>query len=47
MRNLITSLKKVGFVAALGAVLGLFAVLPAAQAANPLELNFGLFGPSL
>jgi hypothetical protein len=46
MRNLITSLKKVGFVAALGAVLGLFAVLPAAQAANPLELNFGLFGPS-
>ncbi|MEO6382805.1 MAG: hypothetical protein ABIO35_12590, partial [Nitrobacter sp.] len=46
MRNLITSLKKVGFIAAFGAVLGLVAVLPAAQAANPLELNFGLFGPS-
>jgi hypothetical protein len=46
MRNLITSLKKAGFGGAIGAVLGLFAAVPAAQAANPLELNFGLFGPA-
>lgn len=46
MRNLITSLKKAGSGAALGAVLALFAVLPPAHAANPLELNFGLFGPA-
>jgi hypothetical protein len=31
--------------AALGALLGAFAFGPSAQAANPLELNFGLFGP--
>jgi hypothetical protein len=43
MRNLVTSLKKIGFGAALGA--GLLAAQSAAQAANPLELNFGLFGP--
>ena len=41
MRNLFTPLKSLGLVAA-------FALLvsgSAAQAANPLELNFGLFGP--
>ena len=45
-----TSLKKSGLKrsslgAALGAALGLFALGQAAEAANPLELNFGLFGP--
>jgi hypothetical protein len=40
MRNLITSLTKAGSGAALGATLGLFAFLPAAQA-----VNFPLFGP--
>jgi hypothetical protein len=41
MRNLITSLKKAGSGAALGAALGLFAAVPAAQA-----VNFPVFGPS-
>jgi hypothetical protein len=44
MLNLLASLKKPCFGAALG-VLGLLALGQAAQAANPLELNFGLFGP--
>jgi len=43
MRNLFTSLRSFGPIAAAFAVL---AASPAAQAANPLELNFGLFGPS-
>jgi hypothetical protein len=43
MCNLVTSLKKIGSGLAL---LGFIAMAPAAQAANPLELNFGLFGPS-
>ena len=49
MRNLFTSLKArvlgpfLGPV--FGAVVGLLAFGQAAQAANPLELNFGLFGP--
>jgi hypothetical protein len=42
MRNLFTSLRSLGPIAAVFAVL---ACGPAAQAANPLELNFGLFGP--
>jgi hypothetical protein len=54
MRNLFTSLKALslrsGLRPGLGAVAGVviaLAVPPqAAQAANPLELNFGLFGPS-
>jgi hypothetical protein len=54
MRNLFTSLKalslRLGLRSGLGAVAGVviaLAVAPqAAQAANPLELNFGLFGPS-
>jgi hypothetical protein len=41
MRNLITSLKNAGSGAALGAALGLFAAVPAAQA-----VNFPVFGPS-
>jgi hypothetical protein len=43
MRDFITR-TKLGLV--LGAFLGLLAFAPVAQAANPLELNFGLFGPS-
>ena len=51
MRDLSTSLKKPGSLkrqgvgAALGVVFGLLAFGPAAEAANPMELNFGLFGP--
>ena len=45
MRDLFTSSKRLGLGAALGVVLGLFAFGQAAEAANPLELNFGLFGP--
>jgi hypothetical protein len=47
MRNLFTSLKSLGLVAAFGLLVSgalLVSGLPA-QAANPLELNFGLFGP--
>ena len=44
MREL-ASLKKTGLGAAFGILLGLFAFGPAAEAANPLELNFGLSGP--
>jgi hypothetical protein len=44
MLNVLTSLKKPCLGAALG-VLGLLTLGQAAQAANPLELNFGLFGP--
>ena len=45
MRDSLSSLKRPTLGAALGAVLGVLAFVPAAQAANPLELNFGLFGP--
>lgn len=41
MRNLFTLPKSLGLVAALA----LLVAGSAAQAANPLELNFGLFGP--
>jgi hypothetical protein len=41
MRNLISSLKALS----LAAAFALLASGQAAQAANPLELNFGLFGP--
>ena len=41
MRNLFTSLKALS----IGAALALLAFGHAAEAANPLELNFGLFGP--
>ena len=43
MRDTLTSLKTAG--AALGVALGLLAFGQPALAANPLELNFGLFGP--
>ena len=43
MRNRFKSSGMLGFCAALA--LGLMAFGQSAQAANPLELNFGLFGP--
>jgi hypothetical protein len=39
------ALKKLSLAAALGTLFGLLAFGPTAEAANPLELNFGLFGP--
>jgi hypothetical protein len=45
MRDFFISSKKLGLGAALGVLFGLFVFGQAAQAANPLELNFGLFGP--
>jgi hypothetical protein len=42
MRDFATSLKRLALV---GALLALSAIAGPAQAANPLELNFGLFGP--
>jgi len=45
MRDLTTSLKRLGGAAAIGAVLGLLASAQAARAADPLELNFWLSGP--
>jgi len=45
MRDLITSLKKLGLAAGTGILFGLLAFGQTAEAANPLELNFGLFGP--
>ena len=46
MRDLVTFLKQLRLGAVCAALFGLLAFAPAAQAANPLELNFGLFGPS-
>jgi hypothetical protein len=46
MRDLVLFLKKLRFGATCAALFGLLAFAPSAQAANPLELNFGLFGPS-
>src|ERR1700737_5209818 len=46
MNDLFASLKKPGLAAALGVLFGLLAFGQAAEAANPLELNFGLFGPN-
>jgi hypothetical protein len=45
MRDLSTYIRKPGLGAALGVVMGLLAFGPAAEAANPLELNFWLSGP--
>jgi hypothetical protein len=45
MRDLTTSLKRLGLAAGAGILLGLVAFGQTAEAANPLELNFGLFGP--
>jgi hypothetical protein len=39
-------LRKISFGAVFGVSLALLAFAPSAEAANPLELNFGLFGPS-
>lgn len=44
MRTLVSFLKKAALMAVTG--LALFSMAPRAQAANLLELNFGLFGPS-
>ena len=46
MRDLASAVKRAAFAAAFGVVYGLLAFGPTANAANPLELNFGLFGPS-
>jgi len=46
MRDLFTLLRKPILGAAFGALVGLFGSGQTAQAANPLELNFGLFGPN-
>jgi hypothetical protein len=45
MPHLVTFLKKISLCAMLGVLLGLVSLPPMAQAANPLEMNFGLFGP--
>ena len=45
MLDLFASHRKAGFGAVLGVLLGLFGSGQAAQAANPLELNFWLSGP--
>ena len=45
MLDLISSLRKAVLGAALGVLIGVFGSGQAARAANPLELNFGLFGP--
>jgi hypothetical protein len=45
MRDFFTALKRPAIGAALGVILGLLATGQSAQAANPAELNFGLFGP--
>jgi hypothetical protein len=45
MRDLSTPLRKTGLATAFGVVFGLLAFGQAAEAANPLELNFWLSGP--
>lgn len=45
MRDLFSSARKASLGAALGAAFGLFTFGQAAEAANPLELNFWLTGP--
>ena len=45
MRDLFTSLKRLSFWRRTRRLFGLLAFGQAAQAANPLELNFWLFGP--
>ena len=46
MPDLFASLKKAGLGAAFAVLLGVLVPGQSAQAANPLELNFGLFGPN-
>src|SRR5260221_8448054 len=45
MRDVFVSPRKLGLGAALGVLFGVLAFGQAAEAANPMELNFGLFGP--
>lgn len=45
MRELFQTLKTIGAVAAIGAAIGLFGALPAAQAANVIERGIWLSGP--
>ena len=45
MRALSGSIKRITVAAAFGTLLGVSALVPAAQAANPLEMNFWLSGP--
>jgi hypothetical protein len=45
MRDIFSSVRKAGVGAALGVVFGLLGFGQAAEAANPLELNFWLSGP--
>jgi hypothetical protein len=45
MRSLFASFKKLGLGTATGVLFGLLAFSQAAEAANPLELNFWLSGP--
>src|SRR5207237_8197593 len=46
MRDVASAVTRPAWAAAFGAVCGLLAFGQPASAANPLELNFGLFGPS-
>ena len=46
MRDVVSAMKRTAFAAAFGMVSGLLAFGQTANAANPAELNFGLFGPS-
>ena len=46
MRDVASAVKRLALAAAFGAVCGLLAFGQPAFAANPLELNFWLFGPS-
>ena len=45
MRDIISSLKRLGAAGVLAAAFGIMASAQTAQAANPLELNFWLSGP--
>jgi hypothetical protein len=45
MRDIFSFARKTGWAATLGAAFGLMALSQAAEAANPLELNFWLSGP--
>ena len=45
MRDIFSFARKTGLGATLGAAFGLLALGQAAEAANPLELNFWLSGP--
>jgi hypothetical protein len=45
MRSFLLSSTKAGLGAVFGLLAGLLTFTPTAEAANPLELNFGLFGP--